>query len=293
MAVVAALRSWRPGGERGELGAALAGLVAAAAVMLPFVVVGHEALGDTSLTVTCVMLALVTTVFAPLVSDTARRLVPACLVLAAVLGIASTVVPRTSASHPRHEPIAYVLDADSGAARWQIDGPTPEVRAAASAAFAPSQVAPWRGSGGEIGVAPAPAEQIPPPDISVTTAPGEGGTRIVTLEIASSRHAPRLALLWHSDAETLALRINGVAPPPRPARWRSSLAPGWNRILVRGSSARIELTLRGTASAEALVTDTSFGVPASGAALTRARDASGAVPVHDGDVTIVERHLRW
>lgn len=293
MAVVAAARSWRPGGERGELAAAIAGLVAAATVMLPFVVVGHDALGDASLTVTCVLLALIATAFAPLVSDTARRLVPGCVALAAVLGGVGAVVPRTSASHPRHEPIAYVRDADSGAARWQIDGPTPEVRAAASAAFAPSQVAPWRGSAGEIGVAPAPAEQIPPPDVSVTTAPGEGDTRTVTLEIASARHAPRLALLWHTGAETVAMRINGVAPPPRPARWRSSLAPGWNRILVRGSSARIELTLRGTAPAEAVVTDTSFGLPASGAALIRARNASGAVPVHDGDVTIVERHLRW
>ena len=62
---------------------------------------------------------------------------------------------------------------------------------------------------------------------------------------------------------------------------------------MRGSSARIELTLRGTAPAEAVVSDTSFGLPASGAALIRARNASGAVPVHDGDVTIVERHLRW
>jgi hypothetical protein len=34
-------------------------------------------------------------------------------------------------------------------------------------------------------------------------------------------------------------------------------------------------------------------LPASAAPLTKARDASGAVPVHDGDVTVAERPLRW
>jgi hypothetical protein len=89
------------------------------------------------------------------------------------------------------------------------------------------------------------------------------------------------------------VRINGVTPPPRPARWRSSLVWGWHRIAIRGQAAHIELTVRGDAPAEAIIFDTSFGLPASGAALIRARDASGAVPVHDGDVTIVERHARW
>jgi len=26
------------------------------------------------------------------------------------------------------------------------------------------------------------------------------------------RHAPRLAIVWHSDADPVALRINGVTP---------------------------------------------------------------------------------
>jgi hypothetical protein len=55
----------------------------------------------------------------------------------------------------------------------------------------------------------------------------------------------------------------------------------------------VEITMHGGAPAEAVVTDTSFGLPASAAPLIRARDASGAVPVDDGDVTVVERHVTW
>jgi hypothetical protein len=116
---------------------------------------------------------------------------------------------------------------------------------------------------------------------------------VVTLDVSSERHAPRLTILWHSDAELVALRINGVTPPRRPAQRRGSLAPGWNRITVAGSTAHVEITLRGNAPAEVVVRDTSFGLPAFAAALLAARDAAGGVPVHGGDITVVERHLRW
>ena len=141
-------------------------------------------------------------------------------------------------------------------------------------------------------MAPAPKAAIPPPEVTVSTNAGDG-TRVVTLDVSSVRHAPRLAILWHGDVETVALRINGIAPPPWPARRRAYVAPGWNRVVVRGSTAHVEITLRGAAPVEAYVLDTSYGLPASAAALIRARDASGAVPVHDGDVTVALRHLRW
>jgi hypothetical protein len=88
------------------------------------------------------------------------------------------------------------------------------------------------------------------------------------------------------------VRINGVTPPP-PARWHTFLAPGWSRVQVRGSSAHVEITVRGAAPGEAIVSDTSFGLPAAAAPLVQARDASGAVPVRDGDVTVVERRVAW
>ncbi|HEX7838963.1 MAG TPA: M28 family peptidase, partial [Kofleriaceae bacterium] len=221
--------------------ASLGSLAAAAAVCLPFALTGYDALGDTSLTVTAVLLALVATAFAPLVSDTAARLAPGCFALAVILGVVAVVIPRHSATHPLHESLAYALDSDAGAARWQIDHPTPEVRAAAAFEPAPRIVAPWYGALGTSDVAPAPAEVIPPPVATASATAGDA-TRVVTLEVSSARRAPRLTIAWHSDAEVVGLRINGVVPPPHPARWRSFLAPGWSRIAVRGSTARVEIT---------------------------------------------------
>ena len=289
MAVLAAARATLP---VGEVVASVGSLIGAATVSLPFALLGHDSLGDSSVTVAAVLLALITTTFAPLCSDTAPRLALGCLVLAVVLGGIAAVVPRQSATHPRHLSLAYVLDADSGSTRWQVDGPTPEVRAAAPFEPARRLVAPWYGALGTSDVAPAPAEALAPPTATVSTAAGDG-TRVVTLDIASARHAPRLTLLWHSDAETMAVRINGVTPPARSTRRRGFLAPGWNRIAIRGPTAHVEITMQGAAPVEAVLIDTSFGLPASADALIRARDASGAVPVHDGDVTVVEHHFRW
>jgi hypothetical protein len=286
--VMAALAAARTRWPVGELAASLGALVAAATVCLPFALLGYEALADTSLPVSAVLLALTTTSFAPLLSGTAPRMAPGCLALAVALGAVAAIVPRASASHPRHQPITYVADADAGTARWQVDDALPELRAAA--AFERRPVAPWLGV---AGVAPAPVEPLPPPTATATTAPAADGTRVVALELASPRHAPRLDLSWHSDAETVAVRINGVTPLAATARRRRGLAPGWNRIFVYGAAAHVEITQRGAAPTEAIVRDASLGLPASAAALVRARDAAGAVPVHDGDITIVERRLTW
>jgi hypothetical protein len=288
--VMAALAAARTVWPVGELGAALGALVAAAIVCLPFALVGYDALGDPGVPVAAVLLALIATSFAPLLSGTAPRLAPGCLVVAAVLGAVAAIVPHASDSHPRHQPISYVADTDAGTARWQVDDALPALRTAA--AFARRTVAPWFPAG-VADVAPAPVEPVMPPAVSSTRAPAADGTRIVTLDLASPRHALRLALAWHSTAETVSLRINGVVPPPRAALRYRRLAPGWNRIVVYGSSAHVEIVQRGDAPTEAIVSDASIGLPASAAALVRARDAAGAVPVQAGDTTVVQRQLRW
>jgi len=289
---MAALAAARTRWSIEELAASTGALVAAAIVLLPFVLVGYESLGDGSLAITAIMVGALSTTFAPLLADTARRLVLGCVALAAVLAIIGAAAPRASASHPRHASINYILDGDAGTARWQVDDPPRELRDAAPFEPAPRPVAPWLLAGGTPQIAPTQREPIAVPGVAVATV-GSGDTRQVTLDVSSTRHAPRLLLTWRSDAPTVALKINGVTPPPRPARWRRFLAPGWNRIAILGPSAHIELTMRGNAPAEAIVTDASFGLPPSGAALVKARDAAGAVPVQNGDVTAVEHRLRW
>jgi len=128
--------------------------------------------------------------------------------------------------------------------------------------------------------------------VNVSTAQRDG-LRVTTLDVSSPRQAPRLRIAWKSDAVIESIRVNGIAPPPRTSRFRTWLAPGWRRVVVWGPSARIEIATRDAAPAEASVSDTSFGLPPSAAALIQARDASGAVPSHDGDVTIVEQVAKW
>jgi len=152
-------------------------------------------------------------------------------------------------------------------------------------------VFPWF-PGAAVDVAPAPPAGLQPPSVNVTKTQRDG-VHVTTLDIASQRKAPRLRIAWRSEAAIESLRINGVAPPPRTSRYRSSLAPNWHRVVVWGSSARIEIATRDDKPAEASVSDNSFGLPASGAALIQARDASGAVPSHDGDLTIVEQQVKW
>ncbi|HKS23366.1 MAG TPA: hypothetical protein VJZ76_11240, partial [Thermoanaerobaculia bacterium] len=90
------------------------------------------------------------------------------------------------------------------------------------------------------------------------------------------------------------MTVNGVAPPPPTARHVDYLAPGWHRVAVRGASeARIDLVLGdGNAPIDVIASDASFGLPAEGAAVARARAESTAVPIGEGDLTITSRRLR-
>jgi hypothetical protein len=44
---------------------------------------------------------------------------------------------------------------------------------------------------------------------------------------------------------------------------------------------------------ETVASEMTYGVPGSGAELLKARDASPAVPIQDGDVTITRTRARW
>ncbi len=285
MAGAALLRAWRRASEQV---ACLAALVAAATVLFPFTLAGYDSLGGDSVAATAILLALVGTTIAPML--TARDVVPLGVAATIVLGVIAALVPTTAPTHPHHQSLAHVTDAETGTARWQTTAPLPLVRA--TAAFRTAAVAPWYGARGHSDVAPAPAIAIAPPTVTVATELRDG-KQVITLDVASPRQAARLSVLWRSTAEVESLRINGVVPPPRPRRFRSALAPDWHRIVVRGTSARIEIVTRRPASAEAMIVETSFGLPAIAAPLAAARDASGAVPVHDGDTTIVERRVTW
>ncbi|MEO7733578.1 MAG: M20/M25/M40 family metallo-hydrolase, partial [Kofleriaceae bacterium] len=282
MAIVALVRAF---GRAREPVAAIVALVAAAAVLLPFGLVLYDSLGAASVPAVAIIVALIGTTVAPML--VVRRLILALCTIACVLGALAMIVPTSSPSHPRHQPLSHVSDADAGTASWRVDGPLPLVRAAAR--FERKAVSPWYGNRGTSDVAPAPVIALAAPTVQIEKSTREG-LQVVTLDLASPRHAPRLNLSWHSDVAVESIRINGIVPPPRTG---SYLAPGWHRVLIRGSSARVEIVTRGPGAAQATLSDVSFGLPAIAAPLATARDLSGAVPVHDGDLTFVERHVAW
>jgi hypothetical protein len=115
--------------------------------------------------------------------------------------------------------------------------------------------------------------------------------RHLTLHLRSARNAPRVALIFRAPSFS-ALRVNGLTPPPI-TRPRGALAPGWHRVSVRGASeATIEIDTTRDEAIDAVIIDSSYGLPPAGAALAHARDASVAVPVQEGDLTTTLRRVR-
>jgi hypothetical protein len=272
-AVLAGLALLRRLAHTGEAITSLGTLVVAAVVYLPFGLVLHDALGGGSIAVIATLLALVGTTFAPMLAMTARRLSPALFAATVVLAVIAMLVPNTSPTHPRHLSLAYVSDSDTATARWQADPVPPMLGAAARFESTPQSIEPWFARPRFTRVAPAPTVGLDPPQVQVAAAAGDA-TRTATLDISSARRASRLTIAWRTDAALASVRVNGAALPPIASRYRSVLAAGWHRIAVRGPSARLEITTRGDAPVEA-------------------RDISGAVPVHDGDVTTVQRRVTW
>jgi hypothetical protein len=300
--VLAVLALLRQLARTGEQIPSVGALVAAAPIYLPFGLVVHDSLGGGSLGVIATLLALVGTTFAPMITASARRVVPALLAATLVLTGIALLVPTTSPTHPRHLSLAYLIDSDAGTAHWQTDALPPMLRTMARFAPTPASMEPWYAVPRRAHTAPALMLTLAPPDVAVAapaasgaaagTTPGDE-TRTATLEISSPRAAPRLTITWHSDAPLVSVRVNGVTLSEGATRLRGARSPGWHRVVVRGSSARLEIATRGAAPVEAFVSDTSHALPAIGAALRFARDAWGAVPVQDGDVAVVRRRVTW
>jgi hypothetical protein len=132
---------------------------------------------------------------------------------------------------------------------------------------------------------------IPPPAPKLTLdAPQCDAGRVIRCR--SLRGAPRIALSFYAP-DLVSLRVNGVAPPPNPPKFRSRLAPGWHLVSVRGASeAQIEIVRRAGGPLDAEVRDRSNGLPPEAAPLIRARAAAIGVPSHDGDGVVMRRKVR-
>ncbi len=264
----------------------------AAILIFPLGLALYDALGRPILPGVALLIALVATTFTPFLAGIERLRVPllASVVLAAIVCIViALLVPTYEANSPRHLNLEYVDDGVGP--RWLTDRILPEIQSAAQFNPVPQLMYEWTLPPAMGIVAPAPPLTLPPPEVHVIRDERQKGGRRLTLQIRSARNAPRIAILFHAPS-FVAMRVNGVIPP-RSGRRRSALGPGWHRVSVRGASEMtLELVMTRDEPIDCAVIDSSFGLPAAGAALAQARDAAVAVPVQEGDLTTLLRRVR-
>jgi hypothetical protein len=265
LAITATLRAT---GNGGELAVSLVAALVAAILWFPFGITLYDALGKTSLPVIALLIALVTTTFAPLFDRLSRAFVLVVVALCVIGVIVSLALPATTAERPSRV-MAYYLD-DGEKTQWIASSPVGNVTRAET-------MFNWYAVPPEMYVAPAPRLALAP--VLVTR---EGNA----IRVRSQRNADRVALVIHANVPSL--RVNGIAPPPRTARFRNHIAPGWTRVTSHGSEMVVDVGSAGPV--EVYASDLSSGLPPEGAEVAAARRAAHAYATDSGDATITTRH---
>ncbi|HYO78967.1 MAG TPA: M28 family peptidase, partial [Thermoanaerobaculia bacterium] len=234
----------------------------AAVLFFPLTVMFYDALGGRLLAVTALLVGVHAMLVAPLFSR--YKYATAVLVLAVISAVVATLQPAYTAERPRPIPLSYVDDARAQSPRWVTWTATDELRKVAPFASAEASLFPW--NRGAAFVAPAPLQPLPRVTVS-----GERKGNIVTVRVRSPRGAYRLVVFARGATVR---RVNGTALPPGRTRslgeWRVVSAAGVEEIVVE---------LLATRPVEIAASDLSLGLPPSGAALLRAREASTATTI--------------
>ncbi len=249
----------------------------AAALFFILAITLYPALGRGALAGVAAIVALVATTFTPLFAGRPRTQV-AIFGTAALFVIVALFMPPYDRAHPRRANVEYVGFGDH--AYWTSSIELPGVRGSFRSLYD------WYDEDIVDFVADAPNLPLPPPVVQVVS-DARGGKRVLTLDVRSVRNAPRIALTFRTAATVDSIRVNGIAPPA--GRTSNYLGAQWHRVTVYAPSARIEITMRGTRPIDTVVTDYSWGLPAEGAAVARARAAADAVASYEGDVAVEVR----
>ncbi|HUR80248.1 MAG TPA: M28 family peptidase [Thermoanaerobaculia bacterium] len=252
--------------DLGEVGTSAIASTVAAILIFPMALMLYDALGGRLMVAIAILIGILSTLFTPLWARASNGAI--AVVLAIVCALIAMSQPAFDSAHPRAISIAHI---DDPSPRWFVPQLTPQIGGVAKFARA-SDVS--RGDG-YAATAPRAAARV-------TMSATRNGDKL-TVRVRTNRGANRLALSLKGDATVL--RVNGVAPAPKPARFRERAPSDWHYAAANGVTEMIvECTVRGRV--EAIGSDLTFGLPASGAALMEARNASIAVPIQDGDVVI-------
>ncbi|CAM3572384.1 M28 family peptidase [Isoptericola cucumis] len=174
------------------LGAAVAVVVLAPVVVLFFPALGLAMGAAPALVAVLLVLALtpVVAVLLPRRRLAGRILLGGCGALTVVALVTGFVVDRFDAEHPEPTRLAYVLDADTGEARWVSDEATPadwtaryaDTETDLAAAFPMFDDPVWSGEAEEA--------ELPAPRAEVTRDETAGDERTVTLSVTPGEGAP-------------------------------------------------------------------------------------------------------
>jgi hypothetical protein len=245
----------------------------------------YVALGFPILPAVAAVVALIATAFAPVIAAAPlrRMTIIVCFAGAIVFAVIALALPPATRDVPRRLNINYIADA-TGRTLWTATGPL-----GSTFRRQPATWAPWNVRSGWA--TPAPRAAVPAPSLRVVS-DVRGGKRVLTLQLHSNRHAPRITLAFHTTATVDSIRVNGTAVPPPQDRRRVPLAPDWHRVAVAAPDAQVEIVLRAVRAIDVLVLDATPGLPPTAAPLTTARTAAHAVMTDNGDETIVIARTR-
>jgi hypothetical protein len=282
--------------------AAAAPLLAAAVLWLPPAWSLFDALGPVTLPVSGTAVAVVCTAMMPLVAGAGRvrwQLPLAALAVAGILAFAVAKAPAFSASRPERLNITFLQLDGEPEARWVVSPQSGSLPATMreTAPFGTSLVRafPWSTSATAF-AAGAPRVEAPSPGIRVLErGAGEAGRR-VRLHAVSPRGA-RVVMLLLPRERVVSVAIGGRTIPNRTpqdeARRGRGTTTGFRSyacVTLPAHGVEFDVVLAGAEPVEGYLVDRTFGLPAGGDALLRARRVE-ATAIQSGDVTILGRRV--
>jgi len=231
--------------------------------------------------IAAVVFALLLALLAPLWPTRARAVFGLLAALGLGAAIWTVVTPAYTEARPRRLSLTFHQDADSGVARWLVDGDLPlpaGLREVAGFADEREPAFAWTPEDEPSWTAPAAAIDAAAP--TLTREPGVPDVRgawgrYLRLRLRSPRGARSAALVIPDAADVQWLAIAGETVPAYPEHRRA-----WYRdvrhhpvVAVPPEGLVIELVVREQEPVELTVLDASEGLPPAGAALMQARPA--------------------
>jgi hypothetical protein len=287
-------------GGRAAAAGDVATALAAGVVIAPVAFLLPDALGHAAAPGVAALVALAAWPLAPLSASLGTRwrraLWAGPLAAAAAAALGAVLAPQATAARAEHVLVFHHQDADDAGARvlvWAETGRLPEpMRRAAPFGLLPVRPLPWAALRPSF-QAPAERADLAAPELVVLERSQADGRRRVRARLVSPRGAADAMLLLPPEAAVESATMGGVRLPPVDPRLRRWFG-GWQALrclTTPPGGVELEVVVAGSGSLEAWVADQTPGLAGSAAAVSAARPRQ-AVPVQEGDSTLVTRRVR-